>query len=468
MDQHILNEITMLEVMDAVRDGIVIIDKNAKIIYVNEAYTRILKVTREKVLYKQMNVIEPEAMILDVLKDKRPRVRQMVQVKSRGQKIQVTIRPILRNGKIIGAISIFTDITELSLSQQELKKAQQLNHSIFKAAGQHEKALPDSFSHIIGKDERFIRCLRLAAIVSTTDATVLIQGESGTGKEVLMDAMLKNSLLKDKPYVSLNCSAIPESLIESELFGYAPGSFTGASKNGKVGKFEQANGGTIFLDEIGDMPLFMQAKLLRVLQSGEIQKIGADMVQKVRVRVIAATNRNLKDMVEKGTFREDLYFRLNTFTIALPPLRERGKDVMLLAQFFLNRYATKYGKKISISPEVERAFLAYSWHGNIRQLQSCMEYAAIVCNGSYIELAHLPEDIQRGGSQEIVDRISRAEKQESTLKSDIQRIEREQIEKALEETRGNKTKAMQRLGISRRTFYKKLKLYGLDENIYKK
>ena len=256
--------------------------------------------------------------------------------------------------------------------------------------------------------------------------------------------------------------------MESELFGYTAGSFTGAVKGGKLGKFEQADGGTIFLDEIGEMPLFMQAKLLRVLQSGEIQKIGSNTVQKVNVRVIAATNRDLKQMVREGRFRDDLYFRLNTFKIMIPPLRERGNDILLLANFFLKKYALKYGKKITLSTEVEKYFLSFPWTGNVRQLQSCMEYAVIVCNESVIRLEHLPEELQYIATSSAylpsVDMEKRKTIDSYSLKSGVQLMEKKKIAQAMEDAQGNKTKAMKILGISRRTFYKKWKLYGFDKS----
>ena len=254
--------------------------------------------------------------------------------------------------------------------------------------------------------------------------------------------------------------------MESELFGYTSGSFTGAVKGGKIGKFEQADGGTIFLDEIGEMPLFMQSKLLRVLQSGEIQKIGSQVVQKADVRVIAATNRDLKQMVREGKFRDDLYFRLNTFKITIPPLRERGEDVLLLAEFFLEKYVQKYGKKVTISPEVKQYFLTFPWKGNVRQLQSCMEYAVIVCNEGIIQIEHLPEDLQHTELTAVGPAFGMDEIESNhdySLKSGVQMIEKKRIQQAVAEANGNKTKAMKVLGISRRTFYKKWKQYGLDE-----
>lgn len=467
----------LMEAMDAVTDGVVIVDTDSRIVYLNEAYTHILNVKKEKVLYRRMDEIEPGAVILDTLMDHKPRLHQFVEVRTRGKKILVNITPIFKGGVFCGAISVFKDITEITVVQRELEKTQRLSHSIFKALSTEKPSLPREFSHIIGEDPAFLRCLKMAEIVAPTDATVLIEGESGAGKEVFVQAIRSLSGKRSYPFVSMNCSAIPETLIESELFGYTSGSFTGASRGGKAGKFELADGGTIFLDEIGEMPLFMQSKLLRVLQSGEIQKIGSDKVQKVDVRVIAATNRNLKQMVEDGKFREDLYFRLNTFKIVIPPLRRRRKDILLLANHFLDIFSEKYHKHLSFSPGTAAVLQKSPWSGNVRQLESCVEYAVIVAGGSVILPEDLPDELLQGQSRdgytaELPEKEQRApsgqEQNVSPLRMDIQQIERERMREALEKAQGNKTKAMELLGISRRTFYKKYKLYGFSNNVYTK
>jgi PAS domain S-box-containing protein len=465
----------LMEAMDAVTDGVVIVDTDSRIVYLNEAYTHILNVKKEKVLYRRMDEIEPGAVILDTLIDHKPRLHQFVEVRTRGKKILVNITPIFKEGIFCGAISVFKDITEITVVQRELEKTQRLSHSIFKALSAEKPSLPREFSHIVGEDPAFLRCLKMAEIVAPTDATVLIEGESGAGKEVFVQAIRSLSGKRSRTFVSMNCSAIPETLIESELFGYTAGSFTGASRGGKAGKFELADGGTIFLDEIGEMPLFMQSKLLRVLQSGEIQKIGSDKVQKVDVRVIAATNRNLKQMVADGKFREDLYFRLNTFKIVIPPLRKRPKDIMLLANHFLDRFSEKYNKHLSFSPGTAAVLQKSPWSGNVRQLESCVEYAVIVAGGSVVLPEDLPDELLQGqdsGLAELPEKEQSVpvspQKDVSSLRMDIEQIERERMREALEKAQGNKTRAMELLGISRRTFYKKYKLYGFSNNMYTK
>jgi len=463
----------MMEALDSVRDGVVIVDSNSRIIYLNDAYLRILQVRREKALNKLMSEIEPDAIILDSLRDKKPRVNALVQVKSRSKRILANITPIISDNILIGAISVFKDMTEVYMISRELKNTQRLSKSIFNAVSVENMTIPPEFSHVIGRDEKFLHCLQLAKTVAPTDATVLIEGESGTGKEVIVNAILSISGPRRQPFVNLNCSAIPESLFESELFGYTSGSFTGASKNGKIGKFELAHKGTIFLDEIGEMPLFMQSKLLRVLQSGEIQKIGSDYADVVDVRVIAATNRDLKQMVQEGKFREDLYFRLNTFKIVIPPLRERRGDILLLAEYFIRKFNDKYGKQVYLGKEAAGHLQKVPWLGNVRQLESCIEYAVIVCKTRQLQIQDLPEDIQNGISEAMetlpkTSQISIPLRPAQRLKNDIQNMERERMRQALLEADGNKTKAMDLLGISRRTFYKKWKLYGFDNEIYTK
>ncbi|GFP76372.1 sigma-54 interaction domain-containing protein [Clostridium fungisolvens] len=448
-----------LSAIDHIHDGVVLVDKHSKIIYLNKAYSEILNIDKEKVLNKYVSEIEPGAAILSTLREGTPIQNKKIKVKSIEKQIVASINPIIIDNEVLGAISIFKDVTEIHVLNEELANVRKLSGYFYEGIAKPHNELPKNFSCIVGSNEKFLNCLKLAAIVAPTDATVLVQGESGVGKEVVVKAIYEASKRSEKPYVELNCSAIPESLFESELFGYTDGAFTGAHKSGKIGKFEAANTGTIFLDEIGDMPMLMQAKLLRVLQSGQIQKIGSNTINKVDVRVIAATNRDLKAMIKEGTFREDLYFRLNTFNINIPSLRERVEDIINLAEYFLNIYCKKYNKTLMLSENVINVLSSYKWVGNVRELQSCMEYAVIICQDDIIEVEHLPEEIKKSS----IISLNRDDKTESKkLKHEILDIERERIIEALEKFNGNKTRAMDMLGMSRRTFYKKLKLYNID------
>ena len=243
---------------------------------------------------------------------------------------------------------------------------------------------------IIGQSTTLKEVFRTLAKVAPTDSTVLVTGESGTGKELLVRALHDNSLRADKPFVPINCGAIPRDLLESELFGHEKGAFTSAIKT-RSGRFEVADGGTVFLDEIGEMDLTLQVKILRVLQEKEIERVGGSGVKKVDVRIVAATNRNLETEVTAGRFREDLYYRLNVIPLHLPALRERGNDIVLLVEYFLKNFCKKRGRShLSVSPEARKALLAYAWPGNIRELENFMERMSILCEGPVVELADLP------------------------------------------------------------------------------
>ncbi|RLB66270.1 MAG: sigma-54-dependent Fis family transcriptional regulator, partial [Deltaproteobacteria bacterium] len=317
--------------------------------------------------------------------------------------------------------------------------------------------LPRAFHSIIGKNGRLTEVLAKAAKVATTNVNVLIRGENGTGKEGLANAIHNASDRRKNPMIRVNCAAIPEPLLESELFGYAAGAFTGAKKTGKIGKFELADKGTIFLDEIGDMNLSMQAKLLRVTQEKQIERIGGHKVIDVDVRNISATNENLEEMVTEGTFREDLYYRLNVFSIIIPPLRERKDDIFLLVDYFADNIAREKGiEPIHFSKEVMDIFMEYDWKGNIRELQNVVEYAAVVCLGSNVYLDDLPRyllNYKTGNTSEVRETGNMGEK--------IKEVEKNAIITALKEHNNNKSAAMRSLGISRRTFYKKLKQYEI-------
>lgn len=303
---------------------------------------------------------------------------------------------------------------------------------------------------IITEDERMIQILRLAREVARTDTTVLITGESGTGKELIARYIHKHSNRSSKRMIAVNCAAIPENLLESELFGHEKGAFTGAVER-KIGKFELANGTSLLLDEIGEMSLPVQAKLLRVLQEKEVDRIGGRSPIAVDIRVIATTNRDLMEKIEKGNFREDLYYRLGVFPIELPPLRERPGDIKILAEHFLKRYTKQYGKAIEgFTPDALEYMTAYTWKGNIRELQNVIQRAVLLCQSSSIGKEHLIIKTNNNGTG--------LQRPVMTLKE----MEKEMIVKTLRLTGGNKTKAAQHLGITVRTLRNKLNEYQLS------
>ncbi|MDR3566970.1 MAG: sigma-54 dependent transcriptional regulator [Syntrophobacteraceae bacterium] len=317
-------------------------------------------------------------------------------------------------------------------------------------------------SELTGASPAMQKLLEMIALVAPTDTTVLITGESGTGKGLIARAIHANSARREKPLIEVNCAAIPETLIESELFGHEKGAFTGADKQRK-GRFTSADSGTIFLDEIGELPLPMQAKLLRAIQEGEIQRVGSDGAIPVDVRVIAATNRNIEKMVKEGLFREDLFYRLNVFALAAPPLRERVEDIPALAQGFLARFSRKSGKVVrTIPPRAMDLLLRYTWPGNVRELENAMERAVILLRGDSISPAELPLPVQAVEEQGEEKAPLPRPAENGFGEADLACIEKQAILNKLQETAGNKSEAARRLGITRRTLKLKLKKYGSE------
>jgi two-component system response regulator AtoC len=317
-----------------------------------------------------------------------------------------------------------------------------------------------SFSSIIGKNPRMQEIFKLIQKVCDFKTTVLIQGDSGTGKELIAKAIHVNGNRKGHPFVAINCGAIPESLLESELFGHTKGAFTDAVKD-KTGLFEQADKGTLFLDEIGEMPPSLEVKLLRVLQESEIRPLGSGRVKKVDVRVISATSRDLQDEVANGRFREDLYYRLNVFSIKVPPLRCRLEDIALLVDHFLEKHGAKLGKTgVRLTPDAMKILMSYQWPGNVRELENCVERGLILCDGSKIDADCLP-GVMRGDT--MANSLAGLISDCLSIKKADEMVERELIRRALEKTGGNRTHASRLLEISHRALLYKLKEYGMDE-----
>lgn len=316
-----------------------------------------------------------------------------------------------------------------------------------------------SFSNIIGRSKPMQEVFELIRVIADSDASVLIQGDSGTGKELVASAIHFNSPRKARPYIRVSCASLPESLIESELFGYERGAFTGASER-RIGRFEAANGGTLFLDEIGELPLAFQIKLLRVLQEHQIERLGSNRPIDVDVRIVAASLRPLEEEIAEGRFRQDLFFRINTATIHLAPLRERKEDISLLAQVFLREFAEKRGKDVDgFSDEVIEVFDTYDWPGNVRELRNAVERALLFCRGSQVTIGDLPNNFH--GLKSI--RAVRSAEDVVKLNEAVARAEISAIRDALAATGGRRTKAADLLGVSRKTLWEKTKAYGLEE-----
>ena len=315
------------------------------------------------------------------------------------------------------------------------------------------------FSHIIGNSSSLRRVYEQVTQVARTNTTVLLRGESGTGKELIAHAIHYNSLRAAKPFIKVSCAALPETLIESELFGYEKGAFTGAQGR-KKGRFELAEGGTLFLDEIGDLNLATQVKLLRVLQEREFERLGGTETIKINVRLIAATNKDLERAITDGEFREELYYRLNVFTIFVPPLRERKSDVLLLADHFLEKYAREHNKRIKrISTPAIDMLTSYHWPGNVRELENTIERAVLVCETNVIHGHHLPPTLQTAEESDTITRLS--------LSAAIEAYERDIIQDALKTTRGNRKKAAKLLDTTERIIGYKVKKYDIDSDRFR-
>ncbi len=361
-----------------------------------------------------------------------------------------------------GAYDYLTKPLDFDALRLALDRA--LEHTHLRAENQElrEQLARLRLPEIIGKSAAMERLVELLALVAPSEATVLITGESGTGKGLVARAIHANSPRSRGPLVEVNCAAIPENLMETELFGHDKGAFTGADK-ARRGRFAQADGGTIFLDEVGELSLPMQAKLLRVLQDGQIQRVGSDLPIAVDVRVLAATNRDLHRMTQEGLFREDLYYRLNVVAVEVPPLRHRKEDIPLLVDHFLRAFAEKNRKTVrGITPRAMDLLLKYDWPGNVRELENVMERAVILLRGDYLTEAELPLHLQRPDPSESSAPGKELPPAEPDLPPSLTlaEMERRLIERVLEETGGNKSEAARRLGITRRTLKLKLKKYA--------
>lgn len=441
-------------IVEYIPDGFLTIDNKGILTYINQTGADILGIDREKSIGKPVSeLVDFEPVILDVIRTGKGYVdKEFIMTNNKnGMKYHFikTATPIRDDeGNIIGAIDNFKKITRVHKMMRKL-------------VGNYAKF---TFDDIVGSSEKMKECIRLAKIAARSSSNVLIYGESGTGKELLVQSIHNESNRKNESLVSINCAAIPSELIESELFGYEGGAFTGALKNGQIGKFELANGGTIFLDEIGDMPLHMQAKLLRVLQENQLVRVGGKDVIDIDVRIISATNKDLLKECKKGNFREDLYYRLNVLYIVVPPLRERKEDIEELVYHFINKINIKIGRNIKgVSPEVIDCFMKYDWPGNVRELENTVERAMNICSGEIIQLS----DIANFYEMNIANKNNKIEeiKDSSNIRIiSLEEVEKEAIKNALIVTKGNISQAASALKITRNTLYNKMKKYGLTSD----
>jgi len=459
MNDTELDNMSMLkDVIETSYDGIYITDGNAKTIMINKSYERITGLKREELLGRNMADLVNDGTISEVtsfwvLQNKK--AKTVYQSFKGGKSALLTSTPFLdEKGNIKMIVTNVRDITELKeLHEKENKRKDE--RIKYKGIIEELKLQMANDEYIIAEDESMLNLLLLAKRVARVDATVLITGESGSGKELFAKYIYNNSLRKNKPFIKINCGAIPENLIESELFGYAEGSFTGAVKGGKMGIFEAANNGTLLLDEIGELPLNMQVKLLRVLQDGKFEKVGSNDTIKVDVRIIASTNRNLEEMVEKGLFREDLFYRLNVVQLKVIPLRERKSSIIPLAEYFIKVYNEKYNMKKTVSKEVMKYLYEYNWPGNVRELRNLIEMMVVTSVDDNICKEILPAHIL-DEDYENYESADEAEDNIPKLTEALEKLEKDLIFKSYEK-HGNVRGAAKELGIDASTFVRKRK-----------
>ena len=378
-------------ILEAVQDGICVVDRTGEITYVNPSYLRIVHKTPEMVVGQ--NVFKtPDGNRCGVLRSGVARIGSISRKKD-GTTVVANVNPIFVDGEIAGVVSVIKDITELQNLMARLSqvsaRAEYLEQELLRT-----KKTAQAFKNYIGKSGKVVDVLALASKAAGSAATVLIRGESGTGKEVIAEGIHYASGRRRGPFIRVNCGAIPGTLLESELFGHEKGAFTGAVRR-KLGKFELADKGTIFLDEIGEMDKNMQVKLLRVLQQKEFDRVGGEETVHVDVRIIAATNRNLEQMVKDGAFRDDLYYRLNVIPISLPPLRDRVDDIPLLVEHFVEKVSAATGKTVrDVTPEAMEVLMGYKWPGNVRELENVIERVITLMDTERITVASLPSYIK--------------------------------------------------------------------------
>ena len=443
------NERKLLAILDSVDEGIIAIDKKFKINIFNNYCEKVYHCKKEEVLGTDIRkLIGQDALVLKLINNgiKYDNVEVNIKTKKRDIHYITTGRPIIDDSNIIvGAVASIKDIYKAI----EFAKA---------ISGTTKGA----FKGIVGNSNKIERVKKIVETVAKSDSTILFRGESGTGKDLFAKAIQSLSSRRNGPFVTINCAALPDNLIESELFGYEKGSFTGAMNSGKEGLFKEAHGGTIFLDEIGELSVVLQAKLLRVLQEGVIRKVGSPKEENVNVRIIAATNRNLEEMIKQGKFREDLYYRLNVIPIIIPPLRDRLEDILLLVNLFISKFNKKLHKEIKGADiTFINRLLAYNWPGNIRELQNVIERAMNLCDGKFISTENLILEVGIPNKEE--NKIDLGEIKALKLKEVVGICEKQTIITALQKNKSLR-KTARELGVSHTTIINKINKYKIRKS----
>lgn len=448
------------KVLNMSDDGFIVVNRDGVVLNINEKYCEFLKTVKKDIIGRNILEYIPNSKMLDIM-EKKYTDEGVIHIYNEGTTLEKSVivsRSYVEdenNDVVAGVAQVKFKLASLDVTKKLLDQYSTLNY--YKEQYQSLQESESGFDNVIGNDPVFIKQKEKAIQVSKTHFSVLLTGETGTGKEVFARSIHNSSNRCDHPMISINCAAIPNELLESELFGYEDGAFTGAKKGGKKGKFELANKGTLFLDEIGDMPLTMQAKLLRVLEERRIDPLGSTKSIPIDVRLISATRKNLYKMVLEGSFREDLFYRINVINLEMIPLRQRRDDILILSKFFLDTLNEDYRKNIKISDEVKVCFYSYSWPGNVRELDNIIKSAYAVCDEKEIKLRDLPSRI-------IDDAVK--DNNNFDLKMDyhnlIDNFEKNLIEKYLETASGNIQHASKIAGIHRSLFYKKIEKYSIN------
>ena len=438
-----------------------ILDKDANIIYMNDAFLDFLKLKKEDVIGKLVTDVNPTSKFPETLKSKRASIAERHIFPGNKPAIVHRIPIFDEEGEVIGGFGMLLVETE-EQARDIAEKYIEINKELVLYKNELAKINTTKYNldHIYGTSNEINIAKSKVKKIAKVNSNVVILGESGTGKELFAHSIHNESQRADGPFVTLNCSAIPENLFEAELFGYEEGAFTGAKKGGNIGKFELAQGGTIFLDEIGDMSYSMQVKLLRVLQEKEVLRIGGDSPIKVDARVICATNKDLEKMVEDGTFREDLYYRLNVLTLEVPPLRERKEDIPILMDKFLGEFYKETGMFRKTTKNVINRLCKYDWPGNVRELINVTERMAVSAEGVNITIDDIPKYIFRDSIEKDY------RKGQVGLRRIVETVEKDLIIEILREAKGNKTKAAEKLNIQRATLYRKMEEYNIEDEDY--
>jgi len=447
-------------VLNTINDSCTVVNADQEVLVWTKGAERLFSVKQEDIIGKPITkFFNPERLeLLNTLKNGTSLYHKQHQARE-DLVVLINSNPVYLDGEIIGAVVSEVDITSQIRLYNELSNT---SEKLFELEKESKVFDEDPFKMIRGNSEKLRKTISMAKRAAETSANILIQGESGVGKELFAKAVHALREGKDAPFIAINCGAIPATLFESEMFGYERGAFSGADAKGKKGKVELAQGGTLFLDEIGEMPLEMQVKLLRLLQEKKYFPIGGTKEKEVDFRVIAATNRDLKQLVEEGKFREDLYYRLNVVSIEIPPLRKRPEDIIELTHYFLYETSIKYKRPIhGISQEVMQALLQHEWKGNIRELKNVIERLVVFSEDGEIKLEHLPfevEGIQKRNS--IPHEVDTAESK--SLAERLEDVERRILKYELERAKGNKMAVAKKLKITRATLYNRLKKLGIE------